>query len=682
MKSVYKIVLILFIISLISSKIDGKSLKSIINNRYRQFIEREFPSVNNNNNEKSGFFQGFKKLAVHEEEQQPKIVNGIDENGFIIKDGHQHLPEYECIHDQVAENIITPPTEKEVNDFFYAERMKRLDTNYRLQANEATKTTRKPLRFYFDTTYLYGQKDTGACYYVGQTIILGVASPTYDPPACVSSGAYYPCNYTCTANDLLGDKVANLIAKDIITSIQDILGEMILVDRITTNFKLNLNSGSTCDFRYVINNTYINTGIPNTDMVVFVTSRPIRASSTIAYSSPCVFDLGTRKPLAATINFAPKYFLPFVSSTPPSDFIFNEYIRVGIHEMTHGLGFSNTLFKFFINRYNGNNKYFTGTEPGANQTTSGTTPKGATWIYQRPAVDTPAVKSFVASHYNCYNNASVFELLEDYGATGTVGSHWEKRTAGEEYMLGYVSPVFPITNLTLALLQDSGWYDINSSLAEPLMWGKGLGCDWLADCNEKSWNLPGYFCKDASKRYCSPTRVGKGVCNMKTSSSPLLIAYQHFNDSHTYGDIIADGCPFYDIPSNQYCVDASNQPSANTQIAEKYGEDSRCFEYTDTTASSSNMVCWPTRCDGENLQVQVNTVWVTCDTDGKSIKIGNIQFTCPLYFYPCKDSGFSAPPNSSYPNYPGIENINNSFKLSFNFYLLISTLISIICYLI
>ncbi|EAL73588.1 hypothetical protein DDB_G0268270 [Dictyostelium discoideum AX4] len=674
MKSIFKIFLIFFIISLIS-KSDGKSLKKIINNRYKQMIEREFSSTNNDNN--NGFFQGFKKLAINE--KQPKIIDGIDENGFIIKDGHQHLPGYDCIHDQVAENIIVPPTDKEVNDFLHAERMKLLDTNYRLKASSAT--PRKPLRFYFDTTYLYNQKDTGACYYVGQTILLGAAPTSYVAPACVSSGAYYPCNYTCTANDLLGDKVANLISKDIITSIQDILGEMILVDRYTTNLKLNHDRGPTCDFRYVINNTYINTGIPNADMVVFVTSRPIRASSTIAYSSPCVFNWGER-PLAATINFAPKYFLPFVSSTPPSDFIFNEYIRVGIHEMTHGLGFSNTFFKTFKNRYNGNGYYYTGTEPGANQTTSGTTPKGATWIYERPAVNTPAVKSFVESHYNCRRNGSIFELLEDYGAAGTVGSHWEKRTAGEEYMLGYVSPVFPITNLTLALLQDSGWFDINSSLAEPLMWGKGLGCDWLDDCNEKSWNLPGYFCQDSSKRYCSPTRVGKGVCNVKISSSDILVAYRHFNDSHTYGDIIADGCPFYDIPSNQYCVDASNQASANTQISEKYGEDSRCFEYTDTTTSNSNMVCWPTRCDGQNLQVQVNTVWVTCDTDGKSVKIGNIQFTCPLYFYPCQDSGFSAPPNSSYPNYPGIENINNSFKLSLNIYLLISNLILIIFYLI
>ncbi|KAK5576769.1 hypothetical protein RB653_007913 [Dictyostelium firmibasis] len=670
MKLICKILLVLFIISLISEiRNDAKTIKSIVDNRYRQMIKREFSSVN-----KEG---DFIKVSVDREDiNQPIIADGVDENGFIIKNGHKHLPSYECIHDQVAENIISQPSEEEISNYFFEERMKRLETSHRLKATPAA--PRKPLRFHFDTTYLYNQKDTGACYFVGQSVIIGTYSGSYALPACVSSGAYYPCNYTCTANDLLGDKVADLLSKDIITSIQDILGEMILVERLTTNLKLNVGVGTTCDFRYVINNTYIKTGIPNSDMIVFVTSRPIRASSTIAYSSPCVYEYGHR-PLGATINFAPKYFLPFTSSSPPSDFIFNEYIRVGIHEMTHGLGFSNTFFKYFINRYS-NDYYFVGSEPGSNQTTSGTTPKGTTWIYPRPAVNTPAVRNFVESHYNCHSNTSTFELLEDYGATGTVGSHWEKRTAGEEYMLGYVSPVFPITNLTLALLQDSGWYDINSSLAEPLMWGKGLGCAWLDDCNEASWNLPGYFCKDPSKSYCSPTRVGKGQCNLKNAPSSLNLPYQHFEDPRTYGDIIADGCPFYDIPPDQYCVDASNQPTANTKVAEKYGDDSRCFEYTDTTTSAQNMVCWPTKCEAGNLQVQVNTVWVSCDQDGKSVKIGSIQFTCPLYFYPCRDSGFTLPPNSSYPLYPGIDDLNNSFKLYFNFYLLVSTLIISIIY--
>lgn len=39
------------------------------------------------------------------------------------------------------------------------------------------------------------------------------------------------------------------------------------------------------------------------------------------------------------------------------------------------------------------------------------------------------------------------------------------------------SPVF--SRITLALMEDSGWYKVNYSMASPLNWGKGLGCDFV-----------------------------------------------------------------------------------------------------------------------------------------------------------------------------------------------------------
>lgn len=39
------------------------------------------------------------------------------------------------------------------------------------------------------------------------------------------------------------------------------------------------------------------------------------------------------------------------------------------------------------------------------------------------------------------------------------------------------SPVF--SRITLALMEDSGWYKANYSMASPLSWGKGLGCSFV-----------------------------------------------------------------------------------------------------------------------------------------------------------------------------------------------------------
>ena len=45
------------------------------------------------------------------------------------------------------------------------------------------------------------------------------------------------------------------------------------------------------------------------------------------------------------------------------------------------------------------------------------------------------------------------------------------------------NPTF--SRLTLALLEDTGWYGVDYSKAEPLSWGRGLGCDFVTkSCKE------------------------------------------------------------------------------------------------------------------------------------------------------------------------------------------------------
>lgn len=46
------------------------------------------------------------------------------------------------------------------------------------------------------------------------------------------------------------------------------------------------------------------------------------------------------------------------------------------------------------------------------------------------------------------------------------------------------SPVF--SRITLAMMEDSGWYKANYSMASDLSWGKGLGCAFaMRSC--KDW---------------------------------------------------------------------------------------------------------------------------------------------------------------------------------------------------
>lgn len=39
------------------------------------------------------------------------------------------------------------------------------------------------------------------------------------------------------------------------------------------------------------------------------------------------------------------------------------------------------------------------------------------------------------------------------------------------------SPIF--SRITLALMEDTGWYKANYSMASPLTWGRNLGCNFV-----------------------------------------------------------------------------------------------------------------------------------------------------------------------------------------------------------
>jgi hypothetical protein len=60
----------------------------------------------------------------------------------------------------------------------------------------------------------------------------------------------------------------------------------------------------------------------------------------------------------------------------------------------------------------------------------------------------------VQKHFNCTDLIGL--PLEDGGSTGTSSSHWERRVVYNEYMTGSYSydPIF--SEITLALMEDSG----------------------------------------------------------------------------------------------------------------------------------------------------------------------------------------------------------------------------------
>ena len=87
------------------------------------------------------------------------------------------------------------------------------------------------------------------------------------------------------------------------------------------------------------------------------------------------------------------------------------------YEISHALGFSNSLLSDFVNP-------LTGIKLGASNIYK--LVNGATFMI------TPKVLSYARKHFNCPSLTGV--PLENEGTSGSLGSHWEKDIFYNEYM--------------------------------------------------------------------------------------------------------------------------------------------------------------------------------------------------------------------------------------------------------
>ncbi|GLH03905.1 Leishmanolysin-like peptidase [Gryllus bimaculatus] len=170
------------------------------------------------------------------------------------------------------------------------------------------------------------------------------------------------------------------------------------------------------------------------------------------------------------------------------------------------------------------------------------------------------------------------------------------------------NPVY--SRLTLALLEDTGWYRANYSLAQPLFWGKGLGCDFaMRSC--KDWmesraargESPHPFCnkvkRDPLETECTEDRSSVALCNLVEHPDKLPLMYRNFDsiphvkagEEAYYGGSVslADFCPYIQeftwrsrnvVVRGSHCRFPDNAPQEEKNFAlEQYGPDSLCLDH-------------------------------------------------------------------------------------------------------
>ena len=97
---------------------------------------------------------------------------------------------------------------------------------------------------------------------------------------------------------------------------------------------------------------------------------------------------------------------------------------------------------------------------------------------ERNLIITPKVLEVAKKYFNCSNIIGV--ELEDQGGDGSSGSHWEQRILLGDYMGAVIyQEEMAISEITLALLEDSTWYKVNYYTGGLMRFGKNRGCNFL-----------------------------------------------------------------------------------------------------------------------------------------------------------------------------------------------------------
>ncbi|CAG9318554.1 unnamed protein product [Blepharisma stoltei] len=241
---------------------------------------------------------------------------------------------------------------------------------------------------------------------------------------------------------------------------------------------------------------------------------------------------------------------------------------VSIHEITHALAFAPELFDLF--------KKPNGLPYSDDEITKEIYfPNREKWV---TVLTLPTVVSKAREIFGCENLEGI--ELEDYGGSGSAGSHWDMRILPGDYMSPQLSFESVFSAITLALFQDSGWYDVNFDYSQQILWGHKAGCEWLEDkCfRDENPKFSG-FCKPSNRTGCDVYHLSESFCASKLVNN-IPTNEQYFNDPDLGGSVsYADFCPYMYPFSNRKCRELSSL-SYPKYYGESVGVNSRCVEST------------------------------------------------------------------------------------------------------
>lgn len=207
-----------------------------------------------------------------------------------------------------------------------------------------------------------------------------------------------------------------------------------------------------------------------------------------------------------------------------------------------------------------------------------------------------------------------------------------------EIMTGSVDTRSVVSKMTLALLEDSGWYKANYSMADRLDWGRNQGTEFVTSpCN--LWK-GAYHCNTTQYSGCTYNREAEGYCPILTYSGDLPQWAQYFPQANKGGQSsLADYCTYFVAYSDGSCTDTNSARAPDRMLGEVRGSNSRCMasSLVRTGFVRGSMTqgngCYQHRCINSSLEVAVDGIWKVCPHAGGAILFPgfNGELICPAY---------------------------------------------------
>ena len=387
------------------------------------------------------------------------------------------------------------------------------------------------------------------------------------------------------------------------------------------------------------------------DLVIFPKFVDFQSSSLLAIGKPEIFDSITNRPIGAILSI--NKYIPSISNSQ------SYFESVIIHQLTHILGFMYDLFDKFTIGFS--NVIKTDIETRTNKI--------------KKFIISPKVVAYAKKYFNCENMTGV-ELEDKGGYDDYNNSHWEARILLGEYMNSEVhTPEQAISGFTLALLEDSGWYETNNYTGGLMRFGKHQGCSFLNEDCELIDSSKNKFKNDLFAVPSIP-EILKNTCSSgRQSRCYITINIKSNRGIYIAGKEIADDCFVSDYKREEedlsYYVGSCSKGNGgygtiiyynndiqrkNGDIPENFGEkisnNSFCvlssavpLSLKDENINEYNLydgithpMCYPMFCTSRSLTIQIYDHYIVCPREGGIVELkGNYKgyIYCPDYNLIC-----------------------------------------------